>query len=384
MTPIAVPSEIARLAREGAWFAYSLSGGKDGNIAAIATDAYLDSVGHPRERRVIVHADLGIIEWQDSHVMCEEVAGRLDLPLMVVKNKRYDMIGCWERRWELAVERYRTLETVTLVGPWSSSSQRFCTSRMKQETISAALVALAGKNATIVSVIGIRGQESLRRSLQPVYESDKALFRKKRGLVGFAYRPIHGWTLEDVWQAHDEAGLRRHEAYTEYDATRVSCAYCVLARESDLRAGTRNPANIPAYRRTVDLEIVSAFSFQSARWLGDMAPAALTPEQRDGLAIGKARRAARVKLESQLPKELLYVKGWPRFVPDADQCRLIAEMRQGVCALYGFDFPYTTPDAIQARYTALYEAKAAKDAEKASKGKRKRLEALESPLALAV
>lgn len=40
---------------------FSISGGKDSAAAAFAANAYLDTLGHDRSRRAVIHADLGRI-----------------------------------------------------------------------------------------------------------------------------------------------------------------------------------------------------------------------------------------------------------------------------------------------------------------------------------
>ena len=62
MASIASTNEIDALIASGAPVAIGISGGKDSQAAALATFAHLNSVGH-QGPRVLVHADLGMIEW---------------------------------------------------------------------------------------------------------------------------------------------------------------------------------------------------------------------------------------------------------------------------------------------------------------------------------
>ncbi len=382
MKPLSVTPEVEALAREGAWFAYSVSGGKDGNAAALATDAWLDRLGHPRLRRLAIHSDLGLIEWRDSLRMCREVAARLDLPLIEVQPGR-DMIGRWRNRWENALARYARLATVTLIAPWSSPENRFCTSELKTQAIGARLRKLAGADAAVVSVTGVRAQESFKRARQPVSQPDPELTRPSRGLRGAVWRPIHAWTLEDVREAHRELGFRLHQAYTVHGASRVSCSFCIMSSLEDVRAATGNPENLAAFQAIIALEAESGFSFQSARWLGDARPGLLTAEARDALAVGKARRAARVQAESFIPKELRYVGGWPAFVPDLSQCEVLAAARRQVCGLYGLASPYLNAGAVQERYRELsackHDRRAAHDAKEAARRARAARKAAPGP-----
>ena len=369
MQSLSTPPQILALAQAGAFFCFSVSGGKDGNVAAIAGNAFLDSLGHPRERRLLIHAHLGDIEWEDSLQICRELAVRLGLPLHEVQNPNHDMVGCWRRRWDLSLARYARLEVITLVAPWSSAELRFCTDRQKTVPITRKLVALAGRDAAIVSVIGIRGDESRRRARQPVYAADANLDRPSRSLEGHVWRPIHAWTVEEVWDAHRESGFRRHEAYELFGSTRVSCSFCVMSSMGDLQAAVRHPGNVKAYRRVVDLEVESAFSFQSGRWLGDTCPQALEPGVSECLQAAKRTRAVRQAAEATVPRDLLYEKGWPTFVPTLAQCGRLAEVRATVCGLHRINSPYLTAESIRARYIELLALKATKESGKKAKAR---------------
>ncbi|MHB8317452.1 MAG: hypothetical protein ACYDCW_17210, partial [Acidithiobacillus ferrivorans] len=75
-TPVAVTSEVSELLEQNAVVAIGVSGGKDSDACAIAVSRYLDQIGH-RGPRVLVHADLGRVEWADSLPSCERLAARL-------------------------------------------------------------------------------------------------------------------------------------------------------------------------------------------------------------------------------------------------------------------------------------------------------------------
>ena len=128
--------QVHRLAQQGAWIAYSISGGKDSSAAIAATMPLLDAMGHPREKRFLVHADLGRSEWQSTGPHVEALATHFNLPLHVVKHTTHDMVSRWERRGELGRERWAKGETTNLIGPWSSASLRFCTAELKIHVMS--------------------------------------------------------------------------------------------------------------------------------------------------------------------------------------------------------------------------------------------------------
>ncbi|MFX9593167.1 hypothetical protein ABTO86_19345, partial [Acinetobacter baumannii] len=81
---VAIDDPIIDAIARGAWFAFNLSGGKDSTASAQAAIALLDHMGHPRARRIAIHADLGRAEWRSTPATVAVIAQRLGLPLVVV------------------------------------------------------------------------------------------------------------------------------------------------------------------------------------------------------------------------------------------------------------------------------------------------------------
>ncbi len=119
---IAITPEVSQLLAEGAVCAIGVSGGKDSDALALAVLAYLDEIKH-RGPRVLVHADLGRIEWRDSRRVCQEIAEHLGLELMVIRRQAGDMMDRWLQRWQNNVARYARLECARLILP---SARRGC------------------------------------------------------------------------------------------------------------------------------------------------------------------------------------------------------------------------------------------------------------------
>lgn len=97
---------------------------------------------------------------------------------------------------------------------------------------------------------------------------------RSRG-IGLTWNPLIHWPRSDVLDYIRSRGDILHAAYRIYGSSRVSCAFCVLASQADLLSATRCDDNAAIYREIVELEIRSTFSFQSKRWLGDVAPGLL-------------------------------------------------------------------------------------------------------------
>lgn len=323
-----------------------VSGGKDSQAAAIAAIRYLDRVGHAGPR-ILIHSDLGSVEWNDSLPVCERLAAHLRIDLVTVRRAAGGLMERWNARWRSSVRRYANLETVTLVLPWSTPSMRFCTSEMKTKLIAAELKRRF-KGQPFVNITGIRRQESAARAHGTMAAEDAS------GRF-WTWRLISDWSLEQAFQSVADEGLATHEGYSR-GMSRISCKFCIMSSEEDLTTAAAAPEARDIYREIVGLEIASTFSFQGYRWLGDIAPSVLTEAQRRGLAEAKRRAAARIAAEKQITKGMLYVKGWPtRMLTDAEAA-VLAIVRKTVSGAVGFEVDHLDVPAIHRRYAALIAA----------------------------
>lgn len=75
-----------------------MSGGKDSQASALAVCEYLDGAGHAG-RRLLVHSDLGSVEWRHSQLVCQDLADHLGLELVVVRLDKGGLMERWESRW---------------------------------------------------------------------------------------------------------------------------------------------------------------------------------------------------------------------------------------------------------------------------------------------
>jgi 3'-phosphoadenosine 5'-phosphosulfate sulfotransferase (PAPS reductase)/FAD synthetase len=362
-------AEVDSLIAAGAPVAIGVSGGKDSCAAAIATVVHLDSVGHAGPR-ILIHSDLGTVEWRDSLPTCERLAAHLGLELVVVRRAAGDMMGRWETRWENSKRRYADLSCVRVILPWSTPAMRFCTSELKSAVIAAELVRRFPGQA-IVSASGVRRDESDGRADAPTCKVNPRLASKRRATRGVDWNPIAAWLEADVYAFLAAKDFALHEGYTKYGMSRISCVNCIMSSADDLRASSTCPDNHPVTRRMVALEVASTFAFQGARWLGDVRPEILGEGLRAQLADAQDRARRRVAIEARIPRHLLYTKGWPHAMPTRAEAELLAEVRREVAALLGFAVRYTDADGVLARFAELLAAKAAKDAAEAAKAARK-------------
>ena len=116
---VALTPEVEDMLRANCVVAIGVSGGKDSVACALAVARHLDNIGHAGPR-LLVHSDLGEIEWNDSLPSCERLALHLGWELVVVKRAAGDLTSRWRGRWANNVERYRNLSCVKLALPWSA------------------------------------------------------------------------------------------------------------------------------------------------------------------------------------------------------------------------------------------------------------------------
>jgi 3'-phosphoadenosine 5'-phosphosulfate sulfotransferase (PAPS reductase)/FAD synthetase len=353
---IAVAPDVTEALRHGAVVAIGVSGGKDSAATAFATVDYLNEIGH-QGPRLLIHSDLGRVEWHQSISVCEQLAAHLDLELMVVRRRSGDLLDRWHLRWENNVRRYAELSCVKLIMPWSTASMRFCTSELKIAVISRALVERF-PNQMILSASGIRRQESANRARAPVSKAQPKLRSVSRRTSGLDWHPILDWTTQQVFEYLEQKGFPLHEAYRVYGSSRVSCCFCILGSANDLAAAARCEANHDVYRALVRLESASTFTFQPSRWLGDVAPRLLDAEERSALSFAKERARWREAAESRIPAHLLYTDGWPRCLPTRSEALLLCDVRRSVAGAVGIEVDYTDPERLIQRYQDLLAAAA--------------------------
>lgn len=357
MRPIATTPEINALLAANAPVAIGVSGGKDSCACAFAVSEYLDQVHHSGPR-ALIHSDLGRTEWRDSLPTCERLAKATGLELVTVRRAAGDMLSRWQGRWVNNVERYRTLSCVKLILPWSTPSMRFCTSELKVDVICGHLVR-RWPGSEILSVTGIRADESRERAKSPIAKRQPKLCRTSKQTTGWNWNPILAWSIDDVLGLCADRAFRMHEAYTRYHSSRVSCAFCILGKKDDLRAAASCADNHELYRSMVLLEAESTFAFKGNEWLGDVAPELLPIELRADLARAKHGAKKREAAESRIPKHLLYTKGWPTCVPTKDEAELLASVRREVSAAVGLGVQFTDAANVIHRYEELMAAKEA-------------------------
>lgn len=240
-----LPAHIADLVDEGALFICNHSGGKDSQ----AMFAYL-TAHVPADQIVVVHADLGEVEWAGVQDHIRSQIGGFDL----------NVVRAGKTFFQMVERRHATLQAAGKdTPPWPSASTRQCTSDLKRGPVAKFTrhyVKESG-HALVVNCLGLRAEESSARAKRPAFKSIMRECTRARTVV--EWLPIQDWPVASVWSAIEASGQIRHPAY-DLGMTRLSCCFCILASKADLTtAAKHNPA---LYRRYVALEASTGYTMR--------------------------------------------------------------------------------------------------------------------------
>lgn len=233
------------------WIVVASSAGKD-SLAMLDEVVRLADETGVRDRIVVVHADLGRVEWQGTRELAERQAALYEVRFEVVQRAQGDL-----------------LEHVEAMGHWPKPSSRYCTSDHKRGQILRLFTRLVGeldlgRRARILNAIGLRAEESPGRAKLSPLSTDKRASNGRRQVD--VWLPLHGWTTAEVWARIRAKRLPYHRAY-DLGMPRLSCALCIYStRDALLLAGHHNPALLAEYVR-VEAAIGEAFQHNGKRRL---------------------------------------------------------------------------------------------------------------------
>jgi 3'-phosphoadenosine 5'-phosphosulfate sulfotransferase (PAPS reductase)/FAD synthetase len=197
------------------WILVNSSAGKDSQCMLDLIVELADAAG-VRDRIVVVHADLGRVEWEGVRELAEEQAKHYDLRFEAVKREQGDLLQAIEER-----------------GMWPSSTTRYCTSDHKRDQVKKVMTMLVREKwdnekrrpIRILNCMGLRRQESPARNKRPAFVANS--YANGRREVD-EWLPIHEWTVDQVWARIKASGVRSHWAY-ERGMPRLSCCFCVFS-----------------------------------------------------------------------------------------------------------------------------------------------------------
>lgn len=219
------------------------SAGKDSQ-AMLDYVCELASASNVLGRVVVVHADLGRVEWQGTRDLAERQALHYGVRFEVTTRPQGDL-----------------LEHVAQRRMWPDSKNRYCTSDHKRGQVAKVMTKLAreiwdgagevpypasaARPVHILNCMGLRRDESPKRAkMLPFARNARA--SNGRRLVD-DWLPIHEWTVDQVWARIKASGVEHHRAY-DLGMPRLSCCFCVFApRAALVIAGRHNPQLLDEY-----------------------------------------------------------------------------------------------------------------------------------------
>lgn len=221
------------------------SGGKDSQ-AMLDYVAELAALAGVSGRVVVLHNDLGRVEWPGTDKLAAEQAAHYGF--------RFEM-------------RHRTqgllLDQIRQRGKFPSSAARYCTSDQKRgpgrklitELVSE-LGLVDGRQAKVLYCLGLRAQESRGRAKKLRRFVDPSASSGRREVT--VWHPILRWSADQVWARIKASGVRYHWAYDE-GMSRLSCSFCVLASKADLECAARLRPQLAAEYVALEAEIGHRF-----------------------------------------------------------------------------------------------------------------------------
>ncbi len=226
------------------------SAGKDSQAMLTHLVELADREG-VRDRLVVVHADLGRVEWAGTKDLARRQAEHYGLRFESMARPQGDLLDHIESR-----------------GMVPSSTTRYCTSDHKRGQVAKVVTALveewrnagdspparervwngkayAPPRCRVLNCLGIRAQESSARAKKSPLVVDARLTNGKREVV--TWFPIFDWSIDQVWTTIRASGVEHHRAY-DLGMPRLSCVFCVFAPKAALTiAGRHNPELLDAY-----------------------------------------------------------------------------------------------------------------------------------------
>jgi 3'-phosphoadenosine 5'-phosphosulfate sulfotransferase (PAPS reductase)/FAD synthetase len=243
---------IQELIDAGAIFYCSHSGGKDSQAMYILLRDLV-----PVDQLVVVHADLGEIEWTGVQ---DHIRATVLHELHVVRaqwkdGSTKDLLSMVERRFEQDPSR----------PCWPSSSARYCTSDLKRDPIAKFIrndLKARGRELA-VNCIGLRAEESSSRAKKRTFQVNKRETNTLRTV--YDWLPVHHLSTAQVFQVIEDAGELYFWAYEKNE--RLSCVFCIFGCAGDLKHGAEERPELA--QKYLDLEIRTGWTMFHRSSLAD-------------------------------------------------------------------------------------------------------------------
>jgi len=183
------------------------------------------------DRVVVVHADLGRMEWAGTGELAELQARHYGVPFRKVKREKGDLLDQVEAR-----------------RMWPGHSTRYCTSDQKRDQVGKVITAMhrewtaAGNRGTfrLLNCLGLRAEESPSRAKKAALKRNARASTKSGTREVWDWLPVQDWTVAEVWDRIRKSGVPHHRAY-DLGMPRLSCVFCIFApRAALVLAGSYN------------------------------------------------------------------------------------------------------------------------------------------------
>lgn len=233
------------------WIVINSSAGKDSQamtdwVFGLAREMMIE------KRLILVHADLGQVEWTGTKELAEKHAEHYGIRFEFMARPQGDLLQQIEDR-----------------GMFPDSKNRYCTSDQKRGQIAKIITRLqaeAGRRPMrILNCMGFRKEESTARAKRQPFVKDGRLSTRTRHVD--TWLPIHDWPVSKVWERIKASGVPHHFAY-DLGMPRLSCCFCIFApRSALLLAGKHNPELLNKY---VELEARIGHTFRHGFKIADI------------------------------------------------------------------------------------------------------------------
>jgi 3'-phosphoadenosine 5'-phosphosulfate sulfotransferase (PAPS reductase)/FAD synthetase len=211
------------------------------------------------DRVVVVHADLGRMEWPGTKELARLQAELYGARFEVVRRTGCDLLA-------RVLDKFRKDRAAGKVRPpWFDKARRWCTSDFKRGPVRTLMTRLADEHreargpksvCRILNCMGMRAQESDKRAKMVAFERDDKASNGRRAVD--TWLPIHDWDVDRVWARIRTSGVPHHPAY-DMGMKRLSCVFCIYApRPALMLAGSLNPGLLSEY---VEVEHQTGYEF---------------------------------------------------------------------------------------------------------------------------
>jgi 3'-phosphoadenosine 5'-phosphosulfate sulfotransferase (PAPS reductase)/FAD synthetase len=252
------------------WWVVSSSAGKDSQAMLDYMVKLADSVGFPRAQIIVLHSDLGRVEWAGTGDLARKQAEHYGLRFEV-RSQVGQIATRGGKVYEKGAAYGDLLDYALRRGMWPSYAQRWCTSEYKRRVFDRFYTELARTTerprgsgpVRILDCQGLRAEESPARAKLETTSVRKST----RNQHVETWLPIHDWTEGQVWKRIHASGVPHHRAY-DLGMPRLSCALCVLAPRRAIKLAAKH--NRPLLRLYVEAEETMGHDF-NAKWsMGDL------------------------------------------------------------------------------------------------------------------